>query len=214
MRNFLLSICITILTTASINAQTAVFKGIVFDAISKDSLQFVSITLFRNDTILAKTTTDSHGKFAIKNLPTGKYDSKAEIAGYAVLSVNRITFKDNETSIVYYNLLTTLDDSLAKVKGKELGFVLVCDSLGNSWCFDSSKNKKDSLGRKQGLWVERFMDYSHKRTKFKIGQVICEGSYRDNYKIGNWTYYTPNREFREVERIDVYENGKLIKPNK
>ncbi len=212
MRNLLLSILITILTTGSINAQTAVFKGIVFDAISEDSLQFASVTVFRNDTILAKTITDSHGKFVINNLPAGKYNSKAEIAGYVSQTVSHIIFKANETDYVFFRLLTTTADSLEKINPG--WHVLICDSLDNSWCIDTSKNKKDSLGRKQGPWVERFIDYSNKKSKFEIGQVICEGSYKDNYKIGNWTYYTPNRKFREVERIDVYENGKLIKSNK
>lgn len=202
----ILFILILTISTLYVAGQTAIFKGVVCDKYHGDSLPFVSIIIFRNDTVFAKSQTDLNGKFEIKNIPAGKYSSKAMLVGYKTYIENGLSFQPNQVTI--YNF--QLGDGVVMTDNPKIEwrYFSISDSLGNTWCVDALTNKTDSLGKKQGLWKKYFMDYSDKKSGFSIGQIIYVGNYLNDKKEGKWLYFSADGT---ISKTEYYKNGKLIK---
>ena len=205
MKISLLSIILFVSVATFLPAQTAKLKGHVLEVNTTAGVPEAWVALFRNDTMIAKTYADLDGVFEIRNLPIGKYNATAKAVGYRpttaiglVLELNRATFYD-------FRMKSALDT--IKMEPIIWRFFSFGDSLGNFWCVDGLTNKKDSLGFRQGLWEERFLNYSDTTSGYRIGQVVCRGSYVDDIRSGKWTYYKPNGD---TDRIEFYEKGKLV----
>jgi outer membrane receptor protein involved in Fe transport len=63
-------------------------SGIVVDSQSGKEVEFASVAAIRDSVIVSQTVSDSKGKFALKNLPFGKYQLKVSFMGYETLVID------------------------------------------------------------------------------------------------------------------------------
>lgn len=188
--------------------QTGQFMGKVVDNADKYPIPGVTVTVFLRDTLVATTTTDFDGNFHIENLTVGIYDATAQGLGFKEEKINGLTIHKGQISFFDFVLFQIPIDSKKVIVWKHISFR---DSLGNFWCIDATTNQLDSLGRKQGLWEKRFMDYQDDTSGYKIGQLLWMGKYKDDKKDGEWTYYSPDGT---IEKKEIYIDGHLIENKK
>lgn len=87
-------------------------------------------------------------------------------------------------------------------------------SLANS--LSTKVNCVDSLGRKQGWWIEYTIskfEYKDEFGKLKVGSAIkyySYGQYFNNKKVDKWSSYTFEGDQVSVETIDFRRDGAII----
>jgi hypothetical protein len=95
MKQTLLSVILILLPSLAALAQNSL-TGRVIDSLTQEPLAFVSI-YFANTTL--GTTTDTEGKFSLRNIPAGKYDLTVSFVGYYSTQVS-LAFDQNTTHTV------------------------------------------------------------------------------------------------------------------
>ncbi len=186
-------------------AQPYKLSGTIRDSLSGDSLPFANV-LIQNGEFQKGVHTDFNGLFNMDSLNPGAYSLQVQYVGFHSKKLSLSLSADS-------NLLINLkaDNSLIAdppIIDFKTGFMLISDSLGNTYCVDATKNKVDSLGRKHGPWVNYFLDYSETNSVYKIGQKMAEGNYYRGHKDGPWHYYDP---LNQVWKTEYYKRGKLLK---
>ncbi|WP_421752680.1 carboxypeptidase-like regulatory domain-containing protein [Croceimicrobium sp.] len=202
MKNYLILLSLYFALPCFSFSQTLELKGLIIDSIEMNGIPMAKLRLIQDDSVFISSLTDFEGHFTIKNLKKGVYELHIQALGY----------KDWKSTIDLKLPVTNIQCKLTEdtfalephtINWGE-GFILIQDSLGNSFCIDGSKNQLDSLGMKQGPWVEYFMDYSDTNSPFTIGQKLGEGEYQNDKKQGKWIYFLPNGE---IDRIEYFEDG-------
>jgi outer membrane receptor protein involved in Fe transport len=98
-------ICISLLTTAAIYAQSGTLQGKVLDATTGEGIAFANVAVELNGQVITGGMTDFDGKFMIKPIPAGTFDVKASYVGYHPLQykgvkimAGKISFQDFKIS--------------------------------------------------------------------------------------------------------------------
>jgi len=171
-----------------------------------DEIPFARVVLRGPDGSVDSTLTSFEGEFQFEELKAGAYQLDLDFIGFKSLKVFDLIIPDSVSERYFVLQELTFPEVVVDYS---LGSALIEDSLGNTWCVNLSKNQSDSLGRKQGVWVDYFMDYSDQESGFSIGQKLAEGTYLDDKKHGIWTFFNSEGE---IDRVEEYEYGELIQP--
>tara|TARA_Y100001934_G_scaffold239637_1_gene293380 strand:+ start:78 stop:737 length:660 start_codon:yes stop_codon:yes gene_type:complete len=202
MKNYLILLSLYFALPSFSFSQTVELKGLIIDSIEMTGIPMAKLRLIQDDSVLISSLTDLEGHFTIKNLKKGVFE----------FQIQALFYKDWQSTIDLKLPVTNIQCKLTEdtfaletptINWGE-GFILIQDSLGNSFCIDGSKNQHDSLGMKQGPWVEYFMDYSDTNSLYAIGQKLWEGEYQNDKKHGKWIYYLPNGD---IDRIEYFKDG-------
>lgn len=94
----ILLISILLLSVLFISAGT--IKGTVTDSYSKNPVAKVNVII---ETLKTGASTDSNGKYEIKNVPAGDYEVRADLAGYVTVK-KKISLKENETVTLNFEM--------------------------------------------------------------------------------------------------------------
>ena len=185
-----------VLTIMGIYAQAQTISGIVRDSITKENIQYVSITLHTYpDSVLYKgVITDKEGNFAIKNIQKGKYFFTVTYWNYKTLHC--IIDIDKDTDIGLINMTANLEQ-LAKV-----------EVHGNREFLDKKVYYADSLLMSKAVTsidiLAKIPELQVKKSSYSVSvngeaSIIMINGIRTNTQLQS---INP----KEIERIEVISN--------
>jgi len=177
MKKILILNIASLVLTLNLIGQTRTVKGILKDKNNKE-ISNALICIFKNDSIYRASYNYNDGNFSIYQLPAGHYLTTA------------ITLNHNEKEIpifqsLYIDYLKTEKTTIDSVHFSTISYMFT-DSIHYPWKLDTSINKKDSLGRKQGLW--NYMSF--------LSKIKKVGNFKDDKKTGEWLYFKSKSSHR------------------
>lgn len=84
-------LCSAAFTNKPVPAGCSIY-GTVTEKNISDVIPFVNLALFRNDSLMGKTTSDVNGEYCFGQLPAGKYKIKALYVGYQAKEIKGIVY--------------------------------------------------------------------------------------------------------------------------
>jgi hypothetical protein len=90
----------SLIISGTLLAQTGgTIKGTIVDE-KKNAMPFVPVAIMQDSSIVASSTTDINGEFAVKELVPGRYNLKASFTGYDILLLKGVVVNPNQFTYV------------------------------------------------------------------------------------------------------------------
>lgn len=80
-------------------------SGQVVSVVNDEELSKATVTVMRDNRVVAKTVTDENGYFEVPGLPTGTYDVIAEKKGFGLMKIGSMTLKKGNVVTTHFMLI-------------------------------------------------------------------------------------------------------------
>lgn len=100
------------------NAELGSIKGVVYDEQTKLPLEYATVSIFKNDSLIDGSITNSEGLFTIKGINSGEYKVEISFIGYESICLKQINIQKSDRRIDLGKIYLT-------AKAQELGEVVV-----------------------------------------------------------------------------------------
>ncbi|MGA0560140.1 TonB-dependent receptor domain-containing protein [Larkinella sp. VNQ87] len=118
MKPFVLVFLLLIVVSVDLQAQKPVHqgtvKGIIADSLTQQPVPFATVSLFRGDSLVNGTLTDSLGRFELQWIPYGTYRLTFSLVGYRPVQSPILTLNAEQTVLDVGQLMVSQDAKLLK----------------------------------------------------------------------------------------------------